>query len=134
MITKIIIDSVQSPVFGGVSFGDAGRYEKLVGRAFGELDPALNGVITDIGLALEEIMVDNPQTDDKVSSFSLTYPAATLDQSEATLTVRKYRGDQPAVIPTTDWKYLNPSTIGLLPAGEKAFERGLIYQFLYPAA
>jgi len=246
MITKIIIDSVQSPVFGGVSFGDAGRYEKLVGRAFGELDPALNGVITDIGLAprnargkveyatdfyilkpvdamrgnqvllfdvtnrgnkitylplnfpfkappefppindpsgpedagtgylmrqgytivwtgwdatvapgnnrmtmtvpiasagstpivgpaLEEIMVDNPQTDDKVSSFSLTYPAATLDQSEATLTVRKYRGGQPTVIPTTDWKYLNPSTIGLIPAGEKAFERGMIYQFVYPA-
>jgi hypothetical protein len=51
MITKIIIDSGQSPVFGGVSFGDAGRYEKLVGRAFGELDPALDAVITDIGLA-----------------------------------------------------------------------------------
>src|SRR5260370_19059185 len=226
MITKIIIDSVQSPVFGGVSFGDAGRYEKLVGRAFGELDPALNGVINDIavaqpipggkveyatdfyilkpvdamrgnqvllfdvtnrgnkitylplnfpfkappefppindpsgpedagsgylmrqgytivwtgwdatvapgndrmtmtvpiasagstpivGPALEEIMVDTPQTDDKVSSFSLTYPAATLDQSKATLTVRKYRADQPAAIRATDWKYLNPSTIRL---------------------
>ena len=202
MITKIIIDSVQSPAFGGVSFGDAGRYEKLAGRAFGELDPKspLNAVITDIGLAprnargkveyatdffilkpvdamrgnqvllfdvtnrgnkitylplnfpfkappqfppindpsgpedagtgylmrqgntivwtgwdatvapgnnrmtmtvpivsagstpivgpaLEEIMVDNPQIDDKVSSWPLTYPAATLDQSEATLTV-----------------------------------------------
>src|SRR5262249_5806145 len=53
MITKIIIDSVQSPVFGGVSFGEVGRYEKLVGRAFGELDPEspLNAVLTDLVLA-----------------------------------------------------------------------------------
>src|SRR5215510_1539143 len=53
MITKIIIDSIQSPVFGGVSFGEVGRYEKLVGRAFGELDPEspLNTVITDLALA-----------------------------------------------------------------------------------
>ena len=53
MITKIIIDSIQSPTFDGVSFGEVGRYEKLVGRAFGELDPEspLNAVITDIALA-----------------------------------------------------------------------------------
>jgi hypothetical protein len=53
MITKIIIDSVQSPTFGGVSFGEVGQYEKLVGRAFGELDPAdpLNAVIVDLALA-----------------------------------------------------------------------------------
>src|SRR5262249_32971452 len=53
MITKIDIDSVQSPAFAGVSFGEAGRYEKLVGRAFGELEPTspLNAVITDLALA-----------------------------------------------------------------------------------
>ena len=36
MITKITIDSIQSPTFGGVSFGEVEQYEKLVGRAFGE--------------------------------------------------------------------------------------------------
>jgi hypothetical protein len=251
MITKILIDSVQSPTFDGVSFGEAGRYEKLVGRALGELDPAspLNAVITDIALvprnargkveyatdfyilkpvdaargnkvllcdvtnrgnkitylplnfpfkappefppinnpstaedvgtgylmrqgytivwtgwdatapagndrltmtvpiasagdqpiigpALEEIAIDNAQNvtpDTAVFTWPLTYPAATLDTSKATLTVRKYRGDQPTVIPTEDWQYLNASTIGLLPAGEKPFERGMIYQFVYPA-
>ena len=53
MITKIIIDTVQSPTFGGTSFGEVGQYEKLVGRAFGELDPdsPLNASITDITLA-----------------------------------------------------------------------------------
>jgi hypothetical protein len=54
MITKIIIDSVLSPAFGGVSFGEAGRYEKLAGRAYGELDPRspLNAVITDTDIEL----------------------------------------------------------------------------------
>lgn len=251
MITKIIIDSVQSPTFGGASFGEVGQYEKLVGRAFGELDPesALNAVITDItlaprntrgkveyttdlyilkpvhaargnrvllfdvtnrgnkitylplnfpfrappefppindpstqedagtgylmrqgytivwtgwdatapagnarmtttvpvatangkpivGPALEEIMVDNAQNatpNGEVLSWPLTYPAATLDQTKATLTVRQYRSDQPTVIPATEWQYLNPSTIGLLPAGKKSFVRGMLYQFVYPA-
>jgi hypothetical protein len=251
MITKIIIDSVQSPPFDGVAFGAVGQYEKLVGRAFGELDPEspLNVVITDItlaprnargkveymtdiyilkpanaargnkillcditnrgnkmtylplnfpfrappeflpindpstakdagtrylmrqgytivwtgwdatapagngrltttvpiasvdgqpivGPALEEIMVENAQNvapDAEVLTWPLTYPAATLDKSQATLTVRKHRGDQPIVIPANEWQYLNASTIGLLPAGKKPFARSLIYQFVYPA-
>jgi hypothetical protein len=251
MITKIIIDSVQSPTFDGVAFGAVGQYEKLVGRVFGELDPAspLNAAITDItlaprnargrveymtdiyilkpvnaargnkvllcditnrgnkmtylplnfpfrappefppindpstaedagtgylmrqgyttvwtgwdatapagsgrltttvpiasvdgqpivGPALEEIMVENAQNvtpDAEVWTWPLTYPAATLDKSQAILTVRKYRGDQPTVIPANEWQYLNASTIGLLPAGKKPFARGLIYQFVYPA-
>lgn len=43
-ITRIEIDSVESPTFGGVSFGATGAYEKLKGKAYGELDPthALN--------------------------------------------------------------------------------------------
>ena len=49
-ITRIEIATVQSPTFDGVSFGSAGRYEKLIGRFFGEVDPAdpLNAVIADI--------------------------------------------------------------------------------------
>ena len=251
MITKIVIDSIQSPTFGGVSFGEVGQYEKLVGRAFGELDPEspLNAVITDIALAprnargrveyvvdvyilkpvtmtrsnkvllcdvtnrgnkmtyvplnfpfrappefppindpttaedagdgflmrhgytivwtgwdatapsgndrmtisvpiasdgdkpivgpsLEEIMAENARhvtPGAEVLTWPLTYPAATMEQSEATLTVRQYRSEPPTVIPATEWQYLDASTIGLLPAGRKPFERGRIYQFVYPA-
>ena len=52
-ITRIVIDRVESPTYGGQSFGDVGQYEKLVGRAFGEVDPShpLNAGIQDIGLA-----------------------------------------------------------------------------------
>ena len=52
-ITRIEITSVESPTFGGRIFGSAGQYEKLRGKAYGELDPAdaHNAIITDIELA-----------------------------------------------------------------------------------
>ena len=39
-ITRVVIERMESPAFDGRSFGAAGQYEKLVGRAFGEVDPA----------------------------------------------------------------------------------------------
>ncbi len=50
-ITRIVL--VESPTFGGASFGDVGQFEKLVGVAEGEVDPShpLNAVIQDIELA-----------------------------------------------------------------------------------
>jgi hypothetical protein len=52
-ITRIEIDRVESPTFGGASFGAAGQFEKLVGVAHGEVDPRhpLNQAIQDIELA-----------------------------------------------------------------------------------
>ena len=52
-IRKIVIEKKESPAFGGASFGTAGQYETLAGRAYGELDPndAHNTIITDIKLA-----------------------------------------------------------------------------------
>ena len=39
-ITRIDIEKVESPTFDGASFGNSGQYEKLTGKAYGELDPA----------------------------------------------------------------------------------------------
>lgn len=39
-IIRIVITSVESPTFEGVSFGEVGRYEKVRLRAFGEVDPS----------------------------------------------------------------------------------------------
>jgi alpha/beta hydrolase family protein len=52
-ITELLIDRVESPTFEGLSFGQTGQYEKLVGRARGAVDPVdpSNSVITDISLA-----------------------------------------------------------------------------------
>src|ERR1017187_4804050 len=52
-ITRIEIKRVESPTFEGTAFGTVGQYEKLVGRAYGEVDPKdpKNAVIVDIANA-----------------------------------------------------------------------------------
>lgn len=52
-VKKIVVEKKVSPAFEGASFGAAGQYETLAGRAYGELDPndPHNAIITDIRLA-----------------------------------------------------------------------------------
>ena len=52
-ITRIEISTTESPTFGGFSWPGVGQYEKIVGKAFGEVNPGdpKNSVIVDIGLA-----------------------------------------------------------------------------------
>ncbi len=52
-VTRIVIEQRESPIASGKSFGNAGPYERLTGRAFGELDPKdpHNAIITDIQFA-----------------------------------------------------------------------------------
>src|SRR2546425_8354702 len=54
-ITRFVVDPAlsQSPTFEGRTFGSVGAYEKLRGKAYGEVDPhdRRNRVITDIELA-----------------------------------------------------------------------------------
>ena len=245
-ITRIVITSIESPTFAGVSFGEVGQYEKVRLRAFGEVDPndPRNAGIADIQLAprdargmveysmdvfvlkpvvlangnhrllyymnnrgnldsalfpsigvlsvfndgsgggndptiashagngflmrrgytivssgwdagvtpggnrltisvpvaknpdgspivgpsLEEFVIDNATT----IAAGLTYPAATLDRSQASLTVRVHYDDPPVTIPATGWEYVNNRTIRLLPAGT-TFTQGRLYEFTYPA-
>src|SRR5207249_3716462 len=52
-IKKIQITAKQSPAFGGYSWPGVGQYEKIAGKAFGELDPKdpRNRVLVDLQLA-----------------------------------------------------------------------------------
>src|SRR5690349_4917790 len=52
-ITKLTIVARESPTFGGHTFPGVGQYEKLAGKAYGELDPndPKNAVIVDLKLA-----------------------------------------------------------------------------------
>jgi hypothetical protein len=52
-VTRIAVERQVSPAFDGASFGGAGQYEILAGKAYGELDPGdpHNAVIQDIQLA-----------------------------------------------------------------------------------
>ena len=52
-ITKVEITATESPTFGGYSWPGVGQYEKRVGKAYGEVNPAdpKNALIVDVGLA-----------------------------------------------------------------------------------
>ncbi|WP_460965279.1 alpha/beta hydrolase domain-containing protein [Spirosoma litoris] len=236
-IIRIEITSRQAPTFEGKVFGQVGAYEKLRGKAYGELDPASpqNALITDIQLAprnakgmveyamdiyilkpidltkgnhklflevnnrggklfggfnkssggndpstaaqagdaflmnrgysivwngwdpsanptnnnltinvpiaknaddspitgpsYEYIVYDNATS----TNYTLAYPAATVNKSQATLTVRNHLQDTPTVIPADGWEYVNERTIRLLPAGTP-FRQSAIYEFAYTAS
>ncbi len=234
-VKKVQITAKQSPAFGGYSWPGVGQYERIAGKAFGELDPKdpRNQVIVDLQLApknangkveysfdfyiLKPIdlskgnhkMVYEPPnrgrktivalnrgvggndpgsvTDASLlgdsfllpqgyslsfsgwdasadsgttitlpiahnadgssitgpsyeyivvngeTSYDLTYPAATLDRSKATLTHRVHLNDKPEIVPASGWQYNEKGTaISLLPAGTK-FVPNDIYEFSYTA-
>ncbi|MXY15842.1 MAG: hypothetical protein F4Y57_02245 [Acidobacteria bacterium] len=81
-----------------------------------------------VGPSLEELVIDNDSTE----TGRLTYPAATLDTSRATLTVRTRYGDEPQPLDDGAWEYVDARTIRLLPAGT-AFRQGSLYHLTYPA-
>jgi hypothetical protein len=240
-ITRIVMDPgrSESPTFEGRTFGpngSVGQYEKLRGKAYGEVDPAdpRNAVITDLARAprnargkveysmdifiLKPIdlkrgnhrvildfnnrgdmrvaalndapLTNNPTTaahagtgfvmnlgysvvgngwdfgatsdndgmtisvpvamnrdgssitgpsyeyinfdDAKSVRYELTYPAATLDKSRATLTMRARLDDQTTTVPPSGWEYVDERTIRLLPAGTP-FKQSHVYEFMYTA-
>jgi hypothetical protein len=238
-ITKLKIVTKESPTFGGYAFAGVGQYEKLAGKAFGELDPndPKNAVIVDIKLAPRnargkveyafdfyilkpidlgkgnhKVMYEPPNRGSKThdalnrgaggddpgaltdpaklantfllprgytmvwsgwdysagtssddynititlpvaknadgtpltgpayeyivsgaAAYELNYPAATKDQSKATLTHRVHLDDVPDVVPASGWAYNAEGTsIHLLPDGAR-FKAADIYEFSYTA-
>jgi hypothetical protein len=85
---------------------------------------------TIVGPALEEFTNDNSTT----TTGALTYPAATLDKSQATLTVRLHYDDPPVTIPSSGWQYTSSSgsAIQLLPI-PTTFQQSALYEFTYQA-
>jgi len=65
------------------------------------------------------------------ASFTLTYPAATLDKTKAKLTHRVHLDDTPVAIPATGWNYNAAGTAISLAAGN--FVNNDIYEFSYTA-
>ena len=238
-VKKIQITAKDSPAFGGYSWPGVGQYEKIVGKAFGELDPndPKNAIIVDLRLAPRnangkveysfdfyilkpidltkgnhKMLYEPPNRGRKTisalnrgvggedpgsvtdasllansflmpqgytisfsgwdvsagtstanfnmtitlpiarnsdgspitgpsyeyivnpgASYELTYPAATLDRSQATLTHRAHLNDVPQIVPASGWQYVAHGTeIALLPPGT-SFVANDIYEFSYTA-
>ena len=67
-----------------------------------------------------------------VENFRLSHAAATLDSSQAGLSVRRNEADARVVVPVAGWRYLDDMTIGLLPVGTKPLP-GSLYELRYVA-
>jgi hypothetical protein len=63
----------------------------------------------------------------------LSFKATTTERAQATLYVRGRNSEEPSVIPTDGWEFVDARTVRLLPAGTP-FKIGAIYQFVYKAA
>jgi hypothetical protein len=87
--------------------------------------PSVPGVT---GTSREEFVFDhtkNPVTAD------LSYPAADLDPSQATLTVRARESNERAKPADLSFRFVSPTQIEITrPSG---FDAGAIYEFIYPA-
>ena len=68
----------------------------------------------------------------QVDRFRLAYEAASPDQAQASLTVRRREADAPQAIPPAGWAYVESRTIKLLPEGTKP-EPGSLYELRYSA-
>ena len=82
------------------------------------------------GPSYEYIVFDNETT----LASHLAYSAATLDQTQARLTVREHLDEEPVEVPTSGWAYTSPegNAIRLLPEG-MPFRQSHIYEFTYTA-
>ncbi len=91
-----------------------------------DLPPATDGGQTITGRSMEEW-----QNPDSATFGRLTYPAATLDESRATLTHRQLQNDPRQTVPADQWRYVDDTTVAFTPpAGTDA---GTIYEFVYEA-
>ncbi len=111
-VTRIVIEQRESPIADGKSFGSAGPYERLIGRAFGELDPKdpHNTIITDIQFAPRNArgMVEY------VATFMLVQPMDLAKANGVLLYAVANRGNR-----------ITPAAVGL--EGEEFFlKRGYI--------
>jgi hypothetical protein len=80
------------------------------------------------GQSMEEAVFDDGKP---VGAMTLAYPAASLDQSQASLTVRAHATAAATVMPASAWRYTSTTAIELTRAG--GFDAGAIYQFRYQA-
>ena len=81
-----------------------------------------------VGRSLEEFIFNDQA---RVSSGRLTYPAASLDASKATLTVRRDQASPRSTPADLRWRYVDEREISIeRPA---SFDGGAIYEFIYEA-
>ena len=94
---------------------------------FAQLPVATDEGMPIVGMAREEWIRD---TAPALSSL-LTYPAASLDQTKATLTYRQNEASPRKPLSTAHWSYADDRTVKVAPPPDA--DAGTIYEFIYQA-
>jgi Alpha/beta hydrolase domain len=114
-----------SMAWSGWDISAAPGGERLTINVGAPLKNADGSAIT--GPSYEYIVFDNATT----TSSALAYPAASLDKSKATLSVRDHLLDAPVPVAAAGWAYNAAGTAITLNGA--AFKQGAIYEFSYTA-
>jgi len=104
-VTQVVIKTVESPAFGGKTFGEVGAYERISGQIVGEVDPKdrRNAVIVDIDLAPK-----NPNgTVSYTTDFQILRPVDRSKQNHRLLFEITQRGRTNALEMFNDSKTVN---------------------------
>jgi hypothetical protein len=123
--TGFVMSLGYSVVSNGWDFGASGTNDELTISVPIVKNPDGSSMT---GPSYEYINFDNA----KSVRYDLTYPAATLDKSKATLTVRARLDAAADDVPANGWEYVDERTIRLLPAGTP-FKQSHVYEFTYMA-
>ena len=86
---------------------------------------------TDDGRTITGVSMEEWQDPDSPAFGRLTYPAATLDESAATLTHRQLQDDPRQTVPADGWRYVDDTTVAVTPP--EGTDAGTIYEFVYEA-
>ena len=97
-------------------------------RAGAEFPVATEGGKPITGQSIEEEVFDDAKS---VSTMVLDYPAASVDQTAARLTVRATSDGEATTLPVDAWRYASPTAIEI--TRPRGFDAGAIYQFQYLA-
>ncbi|WP_426210281.1 alpha/beta hydrolase domain-containing protein [Massilia sp. TWP1-3-3] len=81
------------------------------------------------GPSFAEAVFDNGET---TGTMALAYPAASLDQSQAALTVRAYATAAPVLVARSAWRFEGASAVTIARPG--GVDAGAIYRFDYQAS
>jgi hypothetical protein len=112
---------------GWLTGGSPVRSTAKVPLVFAQLPIATNNGQPVVGTAREEWIRDTAGA----PSGRLSYRAATLDQTKATLTYRRNEADPRQSLTAANWSYVDDQTVKITePPGADA---GTIYEFIYPA-
>lgn len=128
--TGFVMNAGYTFVMSGWQTGNRAIPKDRLPAVYAQLPIAVENGQPVVGMSREEWMRDSPSKG-QPQRRRLTYPAVSLDQSKATLTVRLNEADPRKPVPASNWRFIDDMTVEFNEAA--GMEGGHIYEFIYEA-